>query len=111
MNKTIAFFIGCLGIRLLVAFCAKNLSRKNLKLSSIPAAILGASFIILYLFDLRKTGFEAGGKIWWNILRPVHGMLYLLFAVYAYKQEDNAWLILLLDVIIGFLAWLWHYHR
>lgn len=111
MNKTIAFLIGCLSARLSIAFIAKNLSLFNLKLSAIPAFIIGISFVTLYLFDLRKSGFEAGGKIWWNMMRPIHGMLYLLYACYAYKQEQNAWLVLLLDVIIGFIVWYLNYHK
>jgi len=39
----------------------------------------------LYINDLRKTGIEVFGiKIWWNQLRPVHGVLYLLFSIYMY---------------------------
>ena len=109
MNRTLAFLIGCLGARLIIAIVAKNLSGPKLKYTAIPAAVVGAAFISLYLFELRKTGFEAGGKIWWNNMRPIHGMLYLLFACYAYKGERFAWYVLLLDVIIGFTAWGWRY--
>ena len=59
-------------------------------------------FISIYLFDLRNSGFEAGGKIWWNSYRPIHGVLYLLYSIYAFKGDTNAWYVLLTDVFIGF---------
>ncbi len=111
MKKIIAFLLGCLGIRLILALIAKNISKHNLKLSAIPATIIGLSFLFIYLFDLRKSGFEAGGKIWWNNMRPIHGLMYICYACYAYKQVDFAWIVLLLDTIIGFIAWLWHYYH
>ena len=109
MNRALAFLMGCLGVRLIIALVAKNLNTTTLKYAAIPAGITGIAFISLYLFDLRKSGFEAGGKIWWNKLRPIHGVLYLLFACYAYKGEPFAWYVLLLDVIIGLIAWIFRY--
>jgi hypothetical protein len=106
MKRALTFFILCLGVRLCIALIAKNLSTKALKLSAFPALLLGISFISLYLFDLRKNGIEAGGKIWWNSLRPVHGMLFVLYSIYAFKGEKNAYIVLLLDVFIGLLAWI-----
>lgn len=109
MEKALTFLIVCLGIRLCLALIAKNLSIKYLKLSSLPAFIIGISFISIYLFDLRNSGFEAGGKIWWNSYRPIHGVLYLLYSIYAFKGDTNAWYVLLTDVFIGLFAWINHY--
>jgi hypothetical protein len=60
---------------------------------------------------LRTTGIETGGeRIWWNDLRPVHSMLYGLFAFMALNNmSEHAWKVLLLDVTIGFAAWLQHH--
>lgn len=110
ITRIFAFLVICLGIRLLFAYIAKNLSKENLRLSSIPAAILGLTFIILYLFDLRKTGVEAGGTIWWNKIRPIHGVIYILYAIYAFKGEKNAYYVLIFDVLVGFIAWLNNYY-
>jgi hypothetical protein len=59
----------------------------------------------------RKTGPEVfGDKIWWNKLRPVHSLLYFLFAYNAINGNRNAWKFLLLDVIIGLISFLsFHY--
>ena len=45
MKRALAFLILCLGARLSIALIAKNLSTKALKLSAIPAAIIGLEFI------------------------------------------------------------------
>jgi hypothetical protein len=62
---------------------------------------------------LRKTGTEVfGEKIWWNDIRPVHGLLYLLFAYLAINKNKNAWLILLFDVLFGLSMFLNnHYYK
>ena len=65
-------------------------------------------FIYLYLMDLRKTGLEVfNRKIWWNDLRPIHGVLYLLFFMYSIKKKQYSWIILLIDVIIGLTSFLY----
>ena len=65
---------------------------------------------IFYLFKLRKTGAEVfGNKIWWNNLRPIHATLYLLFSYLAINKNNNSWYVLLLDVIIGIIAFSIHH--
>tara|TARA_Y100000389_G_scaffold202486_1_gene247905 strand:+ start:1695 stop:2042 length:348 start_codon:yes stop_codon:yes gene_type:complete len=106
MNRQLTFLIGCLGARLLLALIAKNSSREFLNKLGYITLLISIGFMSIYMFDLRPSGFEAGGKIWWNDLRPLHGVLYLLFSMYAIKGETEiAWIVLLYDVMIGFLAW------
>ena len=78
----------------------------------ILALIPAIGFITIYLLDLRKKGAEVfESKIWWNDLRPIHGILYLLFAIYAIKKEQNyAWIPLLIDVTIGLTAFLYYHY-
>jgi hypothetical protein len=72
-------------------------------LSIIPA--LG--FFVIYFGNLRKTGIETGGNIiWWNDLRPVHGLLYSLFAYNAIMKNSSSWIYILIDVIIGFTSFI-----
>ena len=75
-------------------------------------AILPAiGFLLIFLFGLRKTGQEVfGEKIWWNNLRPVHALLYFLFAYNAINGNKMAYQFLLIDVIIGLTGFLtFHY--
>jgi hypothetical protein len=68
-------------------------------------------FFYLFLTGSRKTGTEVfGDKIWWNNLRPIHGLMYSLFAYNAINGNTRAWIYLLLDVIIGLVSFLiFHY--
>ena len=62
-------------------------------------------FIYLYINDLRQIKGFTGGKVWWNNYRPLHAVLYLLFALYAIKKKPFAWIVLLIDALIGFMVW------
>ena len=105
MNKKILFFIGCIGSRLLLAISFKHI--KYSKILNLITFLIGLSFLILYTFDLRKTGFEATNNIiWWNQVRPIHGTLYILFSIYYLKKNRYAWFILLIDVIFGLIVYL-----
>ena len=110
-KRFIMFIFGCVVVRLLLVVLAKNISHKNLQLLGYICLIPAVGFLTLYLGDFRKTGIEVmGSEIWWNELRPVHGIMYLLFAIYAIKKKDFAWVILLVDVCIGLSAFLvYHY--
>jgi hypothetical protein len=69
-------------------------------------------FIYIYLTGSRQTGAEVfGAKIWWNNLRPLHALLYGLFAYYAIQRANFAWKFLLADVIIGFFAFMIYHHN
>ena len=65
--------------------------------------------IYIYLTGSRTTGPEVfGDKIWWNNLRPIHAILYILFAYNAFNQNKNSYIYLLLDVILGFTSFIIH---
>ena len=73
----------------------------------LTALLFSMSQFYLYINDLRKTGIEVfGADIWWNQLRPIHGMLYLLFCIYTYKNQDHAYIPLLVDIIIGIISFI-----
>jgi len=77
------------------------------------AVLIGAGFLYIYATGSRKTGGETfGDKIWWNDLRPVHGLLYLFFAYMAITgNQSMAWKILFVDVIIGLVSFLWFHYK
>ena len=103
-------FTFCIIVRLLFVFIAKYIKPIYLPYLGVVALLPSLGFILIYLFDLRKYGREVlNNAIWWNTLRPVHGVLYLLFALLALKKNKNSWMVLLLDVIIGTVAFL-NYH-
>ena len=102
------FLCGCIPIRLLLVILAKYGNKIVLQIMSLFAIVIGLGFMIIYIGDYRKTGLETGGDIiWWNNIRPVHSFLYLFFAWSVfYGYTNKSWHILLLDVIIGLVAFI-----
>ncbi len=109
-KRFLLFLIGCIGTRLLLVYIAKNINLTLLKYMGYLLLIPAIGFFYIYFTNSRKTGPEVfGTKIWWNYLRPFHGILYLLFAYNAINGNKNAWIYLLIDVIFGFSAFLIHH--
>lgn len=110
-KRFILFIFGCILTRLVLTFIVKNLKQKYLPITGYIGLILGISFLTIYFFNLRKTGIEVfGDKIWWNDIRPIHGFLYLLFAYFAINKNENVWIVLLIDVIFGFVMFINHHY-
>jgi hypothetical protein len=106
------FLFGCIGTRSLLVVLAKEGSKTVLKNMGYIAVLIGLGFVTIYLTGSRKRGAEVfGEKIWWNDLRPLHGSLYLLFGYNAIKGNKNSWKILLLDVVIGLISYVYHHHK
>ena len=98
-------FIICLIVRSLLAYFAMEYNEIILYFTTIA----GLSFWALYLFNLRQTAEESSAtdkKVWWSNWRWVHGTLYLLFSWLYYKGNTDAYLLLVIDVILGLLIWL-----
>jgi hypothetical protein len=112
-KRILLFLIGCIGLRSLFVLLAKTLDPKYLPIMGVIALLPAIGFSYLFITGGRKTGREVfGEKIWWNVLRPVHALLYFAFAFAAISKKNWSWLILLLDVIIGLMAFvLYHYFR
>ena len=112
IQKRFLFFLfGCIGTRTAFVFIAKNAGAKFLPLLGYLAILPAIGFMYFYLTGTRKTGAEVfGEKIWWNDLRPIHSIIYLLFAYTAINGVETAWMFLLADVIFGLFVFLgFHY--
>jgi hypothetical protein len=104
------FLIGCLGSRTAIAYIVSSLSNKyRLLIASILLAP-AIGFAVIYLFRLRRTGEEVfGDRIWWDKLRPFHSLMYFAAALAVYFQEKKAYLLIILDTLVGFVAFC-HFH-
>ena len=110
MKRILLFLIGCIGTRLFLVYLAKTISLQYLPVLGYIALLPAIGFMYYFITGTRTTGPEVfGDKIWWNDLRPVHAALYGLFAYYAIQKNRDAWLILLVDVIIGLGAFVHHH--
>jgi hypothetical protein len=106
-KRFLLFIFGCILTRIIFVIISKYINIKYLPILGYLALIPALSFIYIYLTDSRNTGIETGGeKIWWNNLRPIHGILYLLFAYNAINKNPKSWIYLLIDVVFGLISFL-----
>jgi len=115
MNKLqkrfVLFLVGCIGTRSLFAYTAKNIGTQYLPLLGYIALLPAIGFTYIFLTGTRPTGGEVfGEKIWWNNLRPVHALLYYLFAFNAIHKNPKSWIYLLVDVLFGLFSFLVHHY-
>ena len=110
-QRFLMFLFGCVGIRSLFVIIARYINTKYLKYFGYLALVPAIGFIYIYLTGTRKTGAEVfGEKIWWNNLRPIHSILYFLFAYNAIIGNKQSWIYLLVDVLIGLISFLIHHY-
>ena len=111
-KRFLLFLIGCIGVRSILVLLAKNTSVYVLKILGYLALLPAIGFIYIYLTGSRQTGAEVfGEKIWWNNLRPIHAILYLLFAYNAINGVKTAYQYLFIDVIIGLISFLIYHYK
>ena len=102
-KRFVMFLFGCILVRFLLAYIAKVIDTKYLPYMGYLALLPAFGFLYIYMNNLRKTGPEVfGDVIWWNLLRPIHSLLYFTFAYNAIYKNSNSWIYLLIDVLIGF---------
>jgi len=110
-QRFLMFLMGCIGTRSLFVIIAKNINAKYLKYLGYLALLPAIGFMYIYLTGARKTGAEVfGEKIWWNNLRPIHSILYFLFAYNAIIGNKQSWIYLLVDVLFGLISFLVHHY-
>ena len=111
-KRFLLFLIGCIGTRSVFVLLAKNIGTQHLPYLGYLALLPAIGFIYIYFTGSRQTGAEVfGDKIWWNNLRPLHSVLYFLFAYNAIIGNKQAWIYLLVDVLIGLISFLVFHFR
>ena len=108
-KASLLFLLVCIPSRLLIAYAVQHNKTKPW----IAAALLtvpAIGFLTVYYKGLRQIPGETfgcnGGGVWWNDLRPVHGLLYATAAVLVFKQSPFAHYPLYLDVMLGIMSFL-----
>ena len=110
MIPSTLFFTGCIPMRSALAYLSYIiLNDKNFYMYKsylfLFTLMIGISFMTIYMMDWRKTGIETmGGKIWWNSLRPIHSIIYILFSICLLYDVKNSYLLLVFDVLLGIYA-------
>ena len=110
-KRFLLFLGGCIPSRFALMYLAKSMPNKYLPYLGYITLLMALGFIYLYFTNTRTVGAETFGQpIWWKNLRIVHGILYLLFSLFAINHYANAYLFLLYDTFFGLGAFLiYHY--
>ncbi len=96
------FLFGCIGSRLAITAISAFSTGWFLRLLGYFALIPVIGWAYIIFIGKRDTGIEVlGDKIWWKHLRPVHMILWGLFAYLAISGNSKAWIILLFDTLFG----------
>lgn len=107
LSPPIIFLLFCLPARyLLVKYTASVPDAHAILFGTVLAAV-GLAFLYLFLSGSRLDAPEAGGSgTWWNRLRPIHGILYLLAGIVliAGYSKQVAATCLWIDLFIGAVA-------
>lgn len=97
LDRFLLFLFACIPVRLIYAF----IQNRYLFLNWI-SGIIGITFIYKwYTWKGEVGGF--GGKLWWNNMRLIHGIIYILSVKYP--------ILLYYDVVLGFIAKLYNYYN
>ncbi|ATZ80377.1 hypothetical protein BMW23_0320 [Bodo saltans virus] len=108
-KRMLLFLCVCIVIRIILVYAAKNINIEYLPYMGYFGLMLSIGFMYIYLTNSRQTGAEVfGDKIWWNSLRPIHSILWGLFAYNAINKNDDAWAYLAVDVFVGFVGFAGH---
>lgn len=109
VRRALVFFGACVGARLLVALAAAKVPLRWLPWLGALALLPAAGFFYIYVARRNRTGAVFKEPAWWDPLRPLHGAMYLAFALLALARVRQAWVVLAADVAIGAAAFLVHY--
>jgi hypothetical protein len=108
-KRIILFLFGCMILRISMGLFMKSDFCQGwiCDLLGVLILIMGIGFLVIYFGGLRKSGLETDGQpIWWNHLRPLHGVLYLLSGWLLLNGNGvNAGNIIIVDALIGLIAW------
>ena len=109
-NRIMLFLIACIGARLLFSYIASFVEGVWAQLFALVLGAIGIGFLVIYFGGLRKTGAEAGGTIWWNHMRPFHGIMYTLAAILVWFGWNMiASNLIFIDTIAGLIVFLYHH--
>ena len=104
-KRFISFLLLCIPIRILLVCITKKINIEYLPFLGLIAIIIAIGFMYNFIFKKEK-GSTFNQKAWWNNLRPIHSLLYFIFAYLAFNKNNYAYIPLLFDVIIGFVSFI-----
>ncbi len=111
-KRFLLFLFGCILVRLIFTYIAKNSSPELLQKLGLIALIPVIGWLYIIFIGKRDTGSEVfGEQIWWKDLRIIHTAFYASFAYLAINNNSNAWFLLASDTAFGLLSFLLHHSK
>jgi hypothetical protein len=105
------FIFGCIGTRLTFTFISAIASNWLLRIMGFIAIFPVLGWFYFIFIGKRDRGIEVYNElIWWKNLRPLHMFLWGFFAYLAITGNHKAWVILLIDTLIGLTAFFVHHY-
>lgn len=104
-------FTICILTRFILFLGAQYGSPYVKQIISYLATLIALGFTSIYLFGLRPNGTDGiEAVVWWNHLRPIHALLFGLYAYTSLVLECKcSAFFLLADVFVGIASYLTHY--
>ena len=104
------FLFGCIGSRIAFTVLSAYSTGVMLQFLGVIALLFVIGWMYIIFIGKRDTGPEVfGEKIWWKHLRPIHALLWGLFAFLALSKNPKAWMVLVVDTSFGLLSFLHHH--
>ena len=102
------FLLICIPLRFCAVLIAKYGSIRSLQLLGVLYMIFGIGIFIMYFIAPNNNEIMSiiGNKIWWHDIRPLFGIIWLLFGFFAINKYKMAWKILFIDVVFGLYMFL-----
>ena len=105
-----SIFLICLTVRFSLAYFSYVLPSVKVRQLSYLALLPIIGWLNIIFFSPRDSGIEVpNGKIWWQNMRPVHVLMYIIFFLLAQFKTNLAWIPLFIDPLIGIGAWINNY--
>ena len=119
LSRALTFLFGCILMRIIIAYIVflsgNNSNKTYLILLGCLGFFIGIGFLSIYINGGNKTAdnqlknWNDDTKLWWHQLRLFHAITYLLFFISTVVYRSNkSYLFLVLDVIVGLIAWILH---
>lgn len=109
IKRTLLFLLICIPLRFCAVLLAKYGSLKLLQILGLIYLLFGLGIFIIYYLGIRGNGQQTslGNKVWWGNIRPIFGVLWILFGLLAInKKKEIAWRVLFIEVIFGLYMFL-----
>ena len=103
--RLVLFLLVCIPLRSTMAYIAYKYPVSPVtKILAILYTVFGLSMLYLFITNKRQDAPEGGGVTWWNNLRPIHAILYLLFALSVSVGKSYSYMFLIGDVLLCLVA-------